>query len=216
MERKIPKSFKYWLRQDLEQYFDIKNVKGDLPLLNEWILSQNKISVFEKEQLEIIKQELQQNATYWNEEELKMRFISPLLRLVNIDGEKFRMFFDRQVTAEYKNIKLTGVADMLVATGYQVPTKPFFFIHEFKPEARLDTDPAGQLLAEMIAAQVINDDKKPIFGCYLIGRNWFFVVLEGNEYKISDAFVATQDDIFQIFQILRKVKEYITERVQNA
>ena len=46
-----------------------------------------------------------------------------------------------------------------------------------------------------------------------VGRNWFFVVLEGREYAVSDAFVATQEDIFQIAGILQAVKRYVQKRV---
>lgn len=42
------------------------------------------------------------------------------------------------------------------------------------------------------------------------------MVLLGTEYAISDAFVATQNGVSQIFQILQKVKEYIIERVKNS
>ena len=48
-----------------------------------------------------------------------------------------------------------------------------------------------------------------MYGCYVIGRNWFFLVLNGTEYAVSDAFVATQTDIYQIIAILRQVKTYI-------
>ena len=49
----------------------------------------------------------------------------------------------------------------------------------------------------------------PLYGCYVIGRNWFFMVLQGTEYAVSNALNASDDDIYQIIAILRQVKTYI-------
>lgn len=63
----------------------------------------------------------------------------------------------------------------------------------------------------MIDAQLMNKTpEKPIFGCYTIGRFWFFVLLEGKKYAVSSAFDATQiDDMGAMIEILEKVKKYI-------
>lgn len=68
----------------------------------------------------------------------------------------------------------------------------------------------------MLVARHLNDYQFPIYGCYVVGRNWFFMILQNNEYAVSDAFVATQEDIYQIVAILRKIKEYIAEIVRNT
>ncbi|EDN70114.1 hypothetical protein BGP_2120 [Beggiatoa sp. PS] len=60
-------------------------------------------------------------------------------------------------------------------------------------------DPLGQLLIAMVAAQKLNNDLKPIYGCYVMGRLWFFVVLEGLDYSTSLAYDATKNDIKEIF-----------------
>lgn len=65
----------------------------------------------------------------------------------------------------------------------------------------------------MLVARTLSGDDDPMYGCYIVGRNWFFVVLEGREYAVSDAFVATQEDIFQIAGILQAVKRYVQKRV---
>jgi hypothetical protein len=88
--------------------------------------------------------------------------------------------------------------------------KPYFFIHEYKQESkRGSTDPKGQLLSEMLVAQVRNEGKMPVYGCYVLGRSWFFVILNGKEYAVSNAYNASDDDIYTVIAILRKVKEYI-------
>ncbi len=63
----------------------------------------------------------------------------------------------------------------------------------------------------MVDAQILNETpEKPLFGCYMIGRLWFFIVLKQNIYSVSRAYDATQtDDLSEIIEILEKVKIYI-------
>ena len=58
----------------------------------------------------------------------------------------------------------------------------------------------------MVAAQKLNKDNKPIYGIYVNGRNWFIVVLEGQNYATSLAYDATSDDIFSLFAVLEFMK----------
>ena len=68
----------------------------------------------------------------------------------------------------------------MLAKGRQIPQLPIFFIQEYKPESGPNGDPLGQLLIEMVTAQALNNEpEQTVYGCYIIGRNWFFVVLEG-------------------------------------
>lgn len=203
------KSFKYWETQDLHEQFNL--VKSEsTEKLNNWLSAQNDISDEERIQIEILKDKLIKNANYWNEEELKIKFIGPFLELVNLDGENYKLFYNRSMTASIDNIKVSGTVDMVVASGFQKPKKPFFCIHEYKQELKKDSaDPVGHLLSEMIVAQKINGDGQVIYGSYVIGRSWYFIILEGNEYTVSDTYLATQDDIYTIFKILREVKKYI-------
>jgi hypothetical protein len=204
------KIFKYWITQELHEQFGLERVEPTL-LLNNWLASDGEISIEETNRLNALRGQLRENVDYWNEEELKMKFIGQILDLVNIDSKNFRTFYDRTITVEVKGVKLNGKLDMLVATGFQVPKKPFFCVHEYKQETKRDGDPKGQLLVEMVALQALNQNEDPIYGCYVLGENWHFVVLENNEYCISVAFRATQDDVFAIFKMLRKIKEYIVE-----
>ncbi|RKZ49305.1 MAG: hypothetical protein DRR16_33635 [Candidatus Parabeggiatoa sp. nov. 3] len=54
---------------------------------------------------------------------------------------------------------------------------------------------------------------QPLYGCYVMGRLWFFVVLEGIEYSTSLAFDATKDDIKEIFGILQNTKGLILKLI---
>lgn len=202
------KSFKYWLTQELHETFGLVRLPSS-PLLDAWLSATEPITGPEQTRLEQLRITLLANADYWNEEELKIKFIGQLLDVVQLEGPSFRTFYDRPLSATLNSIRLYGTVDMLVATGFQIPTEPFFCIHEYKQEGRREGDPKGQLLAAMLVAQAINAPKHPVYGCYVLGRNWFFVVLTGTDYAISDAFVATQPDLLTIFQALRFIKRQI-------
>jgi hypothetical protein len=208
------KSFKYWTTQELHEQFSIERVLASA-LLDDWMSANNTISDAEILRLENLRHSLFENAEFWNEEELKMKFIGQIVELAQIDSNIFRTFYDRSISVSVNEIQLNGTLDMMVATGFQTPRKPFFCVHEYKQELKRDGDPKGQLLVEMIALQAINQSENPIYGCYVLGRNWFFVVLKDKQYAISDAFVATQEDIFAIFRMLKKVKEYIIEMTKS-
>lgn len=75
-------------------------------------------------------------------------------------------------------------------------------------------DPIGQLLCAMLVGQALNGNKKPVYGCYVIGRMWFFVVLNQKQYCISNVFVVTLDGhLEQIYATLQNVKGIITNEL---
>ena len=73
--------------------------------------------------------------------------------------------------------------NVITATGKRVPKHPYFFIHEYKKELESSSDPLGQLMIAMVAAQHLNQDGNPLYGAYVVGRSWNFVILDGKEYK---------------------------------
>ena len=149
-------------------------------------------------------EKLRIHAHDWNEEELKIYFIAFLLDFVEFYQPSYRPFLERELSVNYaEDKKLWGVVDFLVASGTQFPKEPVFFLHEYKKQLDTSNDPLGQLLAEMVAAQALNSRPHPIYGAYIIGRHWYFVLLEGKTYAESLAYDATKDDIIQIVGILR-------------
>ena len=60
----------------------------------------------------------------------------------------------------------------------------------------------------MVATQSFNNDaESPLYGCYIIGRYWYFVVVKGSEYMVSASFDSTQKENLQdITRILKKIK----------
>ncbi len=148
----------------------------------------------------------------YNEEELKVKFISPILNRVkftDVDHE-IRDFYEEKLTYKTDKFILTGTTDFLVAKGLEYSKKPYFFIQEFKKSIKND-DPRPQLLAELISALELNNFKR-IKGAFIIGENWNFVILDkldNNKYQyfISHTFNATHiNDLQKIYKNLLFVK----------
>jgi hypothetical protein len=69
----------------------------------------------------------------------------------------------------------------------------------------------------MLVAQTINNDATtPVFGCYIVGSTWYFMVLEGKQYAVSNGFFCTNDDIFMIFRILKALRRAIEEIIEKT
>jgi hypothetical protein len=217
MRNTVRRPFESWETQDLETEFGlVRNFQSNL--LNSWLASTSTFDEYTSQRLENLRTAFFESSDYWNEDELKMQGISPILDIVNYRTPDYTIFSQRPLSATINGIEIGGRVDFMLAKGKQRPVQSYFFIHEryaarYKQEAkRGSSDAKGQLLSELLAAQQCNENKFPLYGCYVIGRNWFFVVLHGKEYAVSDAYVAShRDDIGQIVAILRQVKVFINE-----
>lgn len=179
-------------------------------VLDTWLSQKPPVAENDLRTLESLREELERDALNWRKEDLKMLFISPLLRLADLKNGQFRPFFEPKLSGEVNNLLLSGNIDMVVATGTRDPEQPFFFFHEYKPELESSSDPRGQLLAAMALGQSKNEHPFPIYGCFVVGQIWYFVVLDGAHYTISPPYVATKnEDIVAILQALRQAKAYI-------
>lgn len=213
------KSFKYWKFEEVEDVFGISRVR-QLERLSSWMEVESiVIDSHKRERIEVLRTRLLEWIDYWNEEEIKVNFIGPLLLEVDFERSGFRGFWERSLSVEVGDEVASGIVDFMLANGKQTPKAPYFCIHEYKPEVNSANDPIGQLLIAMIAARVQNmkagQKDVIIYGSYTIGRNWYFVVLEGNQYAISDALIATQKDIHAIFQLLLKTASYAKTTAAN-
>ncbi|MCP4701884.1 MAG: hypothetical protein GY862_34250 [Gammaproteobacteria bacterium] len=203
------KPFSQWTKEEVEEEFHL-SADSNSKILQEWLTAIKKISEEEAKFLLRLSRKLLSHVHDWNEEELKVYFIAFLLDFIAFYQERYRPFLERELSVEYEEGKrLWGITDFMVASGKQSPREPFFFIHEYKKQADASNDPLGQLLAEMVAAQTLNTHNHPIYGAYIIGRHWYFVVLEGQAYAESLAYDATKEEIFAIVGILRHTKEII-------
>jgi hypothetical protein len=152
----------------------------------------------------------------WNEAELAQYFIGPVLTLVDYTTDYFNLFAERLFQGVVEEVEMTGKPDGIISTGWREPEKPFFCFQEYKKETDPEGDPAGQTLAAMLVAQELNEHQHPVYGCHVKGRDWFFMVLQEKEYAISEPYIATRDDLFDIFRILRVLKQMILKFVTES
>ncbi len=214
------KSFEKWETEEVERTFGI-NFLRNMSLMNDWLQFQQILTADEIKIAENLRASLLDFVNFWNEEDMKVFFIVPVLQIVNFSAlDKYRVFMEATLEATLTNTQnnpcmLRGRVEMVVATGKQRPQTPFFFLNEYKAQRKVVTDPQGQLLIAMLVAQAKNNGKNlPIYGMYNIGQFWFFVVLAGKEYTTSKAFDATdQDDLKQIINALQYVKAHIERNI---
>ena len=146
----------------------------------------------------------------FSEEDLKMEYISPIIRKVRFRTQNCRGFFNRPLKTKINDVQIGGITDFMVASGIKIPQEPYFFIQEFK-QTKHSVDAEDQLLAEMLVATELN--KTNIMrGACIIGTVWRFVVLEKNDkneylYYISEAFDSLSfNGLKQIYVCLQAVK----------
>ncbi|MEM8523190.1 MAG: hypothetical protein AAGG68_01040 [Bacteroidota bacterium] len=207
----IVRPFEQWLFEDVEIEFGIERIE-EMDALQNWLSVQEKLTI--PKRIEQLRVSLSKNVETWNEDELKMLFIGPFLLEFEFNHPPtYRVFTQRFMKLKTSTVESSGRVEWMVATGKQRPRQPFFFLQEYKPEKNSGNDPLGQLLIAMIDAQKKDtDSKEPLYGCYTIGRLWFFVLLKEQQYSVSRAYDATQsDDIHDMYVILKKVESHIQE-----
>ena len=112
----------------------------------------------------------------YNEEQLKVKFIVPVLNKVDFFFNNIKDWYEYWLSATVNNVLFRGKTDFMIAKGIKTPVKPYFFIQEFK-QSKSTADPEDQLLAAMLAAIELNN-VNTLSGCYIIGKTWNFVILE--------------------------------------
>jgi hypothetical protein len=187
------------------------------PLMQEWldvqepILNQGEEYIFEHTYTKGT-----QKMTTWSEEDLKMKFISPVLELAGVmDDTNFASFFDKKLEAKVDGYNLSVKADFVIAKGlldYMI--RPFFHFQEYKPEKNPTGDPMAQLLEAFLIGQAQNDDNKPLYGCEVVGQGWRFIIMENRNYCVSKTFNSTErEDLLKIISILRKFREILETKL---
>lgn len=206
------KSFKYWTRQDIADKFGL-DVNLHCPYLETWLSSAEALSETEKTELTRLRNKLKANVDLWNEQELIIKFIALLMDMVDYDTHKYKAFANRRLSGQIDGVTVAGEVDLMIAGGRYEPKAPYFCLHEFKKEQGVERDPYGQLLIAMMTAEALNKTKHPIYGAFVMGRNWFFLTLKDRKYCISEEYVATREDIFSIYSTLKKLKVLISAMV---
>jgi hypothetical protein len=212
MAKIYKKPFKDWLYEEVSDTFGLTELvtHPELEKLKSVTLSEKHPN---RKDIEELRSLLKKYIESWNEDEYKFMFISRFIGLANYVSANYKVFTQRPMSVKYdNNTKITeGLVEFMLAKGLQIPKRPHFFLHEYKPEKRRDNDPRGQLLIAMVAAQKLNQDDKPIYGIYVNGRNWFIVILDNNTYAVSNPYVATDEDIFDLFAVLLHFKDLMEE-----
>ncbi len=196
----------------LEKTFGLVQVDM-LPSLKDWLSAPENVSAHHKETLLELQQLLTFNVRSWNEQELDRHFIGPVLSLINFSTLKSNLYSERIVEGIVQDWRLYGRPDCFLASGRREPEIPYFAFQEYKKMTDPDGDPAGQALSAMLAAQTLNRDELPMYGCHVIGGDWYFMTLEGKEYTISRDYSTLTDEIFEVFKILKVLKNIVAERV---
>jgi hypothetical protein len=213
-------SFKQCSLNLLEKLFGLEEVKTS-PILEDWLEIEKKMAISDREKMliEHYQDLMCFNLRSWNEQELALNFIGPFMATLGIQSKKYNLFAERLLDATIKDVNnedvvLNGRPDSFIASGFREPETPFFYFHEHKPEADSSGDPAGQVLAAMLVGQAKNPTPElPIYGCYVIGQNWYFMTLDNKEYAIATPFATTNQEIFPTFRMLKAVKGFIEARL---
>ena len=195
-------------------------VVNDCHYLKTWEQNIGEISLAYQGILDTARERLLLNRSRWNEEELKMKFISPVIEASQIEvPNQIQTFYERPLSGMLQGYFFSVICDCMVATPTQGgrPDVPYFFLQEFSPHLppKLGggwgegdrNDPEAQMLVAMLLAQQANADGKPLYGAWLQGENWYFTVLNGLEYCRSKIYVATnRTQLEQIVYMLQYVK----------
>jgi hypothetical protein len=201
---------------DLRELFSIKE-QIDKSIFDSWF---NNSIVLEPTTIEFLEKLLEEESIFikkYNEEDLKVNFITPILRRVNfkmIDRE-IRDFYEASLCYKTDRFILKGTPDFFVSKGLFYSEEPYFFIQEFK-KSRYSLDPEPQLLAELISGVEINNFSS-MRGAYIVGEIWNFVILQKievdrYEYFVSQNFDSTKiNDLRDIYRNLLFVKEEIID-----
>ncbi|MDZ7933984.1 MAG: hypothetical protein U5M51_03220 [Emticicia sp.] len=203
----------------IENAFQIKRVEL-MPELESWLNTSVEIEPVINENLDFLKNLYKDRMDDVNEETLKMNFIAPVLNMVQFNGKNFSAFADEKLEAEFDDFILTGKADWFVAKGKYKPERPYLFLQEYSgtpPERpkRGNSDPDGQLLAEMLVVRQLNKQpNETLHGVVITGKFWSFVVLKNDEYSISPSYDSTQQaDLLSIYQVLKVAKGFVEAKI---
>lgn len=215
----IQSNFREWTLEKIEDVFGLQQVRH-LSALTAWLAYPYQINDFEKRYLTELQEVYLLGGDDWNEVELENKFISPLIVFAKIDNKRFAYFLERELAVAIGEYNLSGKVDGMIASGFRSPRKPYFCLNEYKRQTASDDcpangDPRGQVLIAMLTAQHLNDGPNPVLGCYIIGKSWTFVCLQGDYYAVSEAYTADGEGIFDIFRIIKGLHYQIEQQLDT-
>lgn len=194
---------------ELTKIVSLKKVRKP-EIFNSWFEADYDLNSLDIEYLTNLIDEHYLLVPSYSEEDLKVKFIAPILNKVKFNRNGINDFYNANIRGEVNSVEFNGFADYVVAVGIKEPEKPYFFIQEFKP-TQFDKDVEDQLFVELLTGMSINQTNV-LRGAYIIGRNWYFVIMEKDAANNYTAYVSKQfdslelDDLKQIYKNLQIVK----------
>lgn len=203
-------------QQKMYKIFGLQQV-FQMDILDEWLSDLPELSQQEQDVAVFYQNRLLHNINSWNEHELSLGFIGPILNIVNFQiPYKINFFAQRTITQQIGKHELIGKPDGMLASGYYEPETPFFAFQEYKKDVDSSGDPIGQNLAAMLVGQAKNGGNELIYGCYVVGRLWYFMILKGKEFAISKSFSADDEDIFIIVKALKALRDILFAKINQS
>jgi hypothetical protein len=205
-----------WSEAELIDAFGLDKLKIPTSLMAEWLDVQLLFTEVEENMIQQLRNEALENIEAWAEEDLKMNFIAFVIKLGGLKATKtIRTFYDKTISATVEGIFLKTKTDFMIAKGVlDLMKNPYFHFQEYKRDKDPHGDPMAQLVEAFLIAQQINQNGKPLYGCCVIGRFWYFVTMEEKNYCVSMAYDCTDEkDLHQIIAILRKFADVLLTRL---
>ena len=206
---------KQYTEGELITLFNLTRITSNVitPLMKKWLTFETPIlNVGEQYMFDEALLRAQKSIEGWNEEDLKMKFISHILPIGHLtDNGRFATYFEKKLAGKIDGIPLSVKTDFMIAKGVlSYYSNPYFHFHEYKPQGNPTGEPMAQLVEAMLLAQEKNQNGKPIYGAEIIGRNWSFVIMQGREYCISPSYNSIKkDELLDIIAILRKFRHIL-------
>lgn len=214
----MTKRIKKYTEAQIMNMFHLERLAGNNnhPLMHEWTNTTTELNHSEQWLFDSITDNLIEKIIGWNEESLKMNFISFLLKLGHLEETKsYKTYYENLLEATIDEHFLKVRTDMMIASGLlDMPTQPYFYFQEYKKLKDPRGDVSAQLLEAFLISQELNKNDKPLYGCTVLGREWEFYIMEKRTYCVSKAYNCTDnEDLMQIIAILRKFKEILETRL---
>ncbi|CAK0762560.1 conserved hypothetical protein [Gammaproteobacteria bacterium] len=203
-------TLKEWTLTTLDKAFSLQQI-WQCPLMDNWEKAALASDIEESDKNILLKlqKSLIRGGRAWNETELENKFISPVIMTADIDDEQIGYFLERNLTHVIGDYELSGIVDGIIATGFREPDVPLFCLHEYKRSIENQGSPDAQVLAAMLIAREKNNNELPIYGLFVVGLVWNFVVLNDHQYCISKSYKADDKEIVVIFNMIRTLKQII-------
>jgi hypothetical protein len=209
---------KSWREGELIESFHLQRTHAEhTPLMQEWLDVQPPVlNAGEQYLFDRIWTRARYKIVGWNEEDLKMKFITYILELGHLnDDDKVTGYFDKTISAIVDGIPLVVKSDFMLARGIlDVFKTPYFHFQEYKPHKHPSGDSMAQLLEAFLIAQVKNNTPMPLYGVEISSKHWVFVLMDGRNYCTSKSFDASdKEDLLKIISILRKFRWILENRL---